>query len=117
MTLGQLSSLGLTFEREFDMGTGWVFRTTGKRVVKSHAFVFSLGFELDVLKRVSFAFVDTSLVDTDLIFLEHNAFLRQEIGLPNNENEHQVAYVFRWGEIVSEVDPRNGTAYILVRWV
>jgi hypothetical protein len=112
----ELRTLGLMFDREIDMKTGWVFRTIGSQSLANHVVQFSLGFEAEALKRMSFSFAENPAREMDDLFKEHNRFLYQEIGVPNEQNTHQALYQFVWGEIVSEIDPRNGSAYIQVTW-
>lgn len=112
----ELTLAGLVFTREFDMETGWVFRTTGPQDLMGHIVQLSLGFQYDLLKRVSFGFAENPNLDMDDLFKKHEAFLYQELGAPTHKSNHQTLYQYAWGEIVSEMDPRGSGCYILVTW-
>jgi hypothetical protein len=114
MTPQELTAFGLVFDREIDMNTGWVFRTIKHRLVE-RAVQFSLGFKDNALKRASFSLIN-GLNNTDDIYQENNQFLLQEIGPPYLQDKFQSLYQFHWGTIVSEIDPRNESAYILMNW-
>lgn len=115
-TSEQLSSAGLTFVREFDMKTQWVFRITAPIAIPSHEVQLALGFCDNRLKRASFGFVEDPALDMSALYNKHNAFLHQELGSPTSENEHRIQYQYKWGEIVSEMDLRGGGSSIWLAW-
>ena|SRR5882757_9910092 len=117
LTDRRIVSAGLPFVREIDMRTGWVFRTTGPHILQNHTVQFSLGFHGDALRRVTFAFTEERNLNIEDLFAKHNSFLRQEVGIPDNQNDRIMSYKFGWGGISSEIDPRNGTSSITITWI
>lgn len=113
----ELILAGLVFIHEFDMKTGWIFRTTKPQALAGHVVQLALGFQGEGLKRVSFGFSKNPGQDMDSLFKEHNIFLQQELGAPFNQNDHQNLYQYAWGEIVSEFDPRGSGSFIQVSWM
>ncbi|RUL78250.1 hypothetical protein [Dyella choica] len=117
MTLQDVVSNGVTFNREIDMKTGWVFHMAGPYEIAGHAAHLSLGFEHDKLKTVAFSFADEAGSDLQALRGKHEAFLLKALGQPSEKKPQQAIYRYPWGEITSEFDPRGGSCQILIRWV
>jgi hypothetical protein len=113
MTFQDVRSEGVTFKREIDMKTGWIYRMVGPYTINGHTVYPSLGFHNDVLQRMSLSFVHEEGSLAELRDL-HDTLLRQELGIPSTSNPHVTTYGFAWGEISSETDPRGGTAQIVM---
>ncbi|SMC28475.1 hypothetical protein SAMN02745857_03277 [Andreprevotia lacus DSM 23236] len=116
LTSQQLAQAGLAFIREFDMQTGWCFKTASAHTQSGQAIQLSLGFEHDHLKRLSFGFVNDPSLDGNALHKAHVDFLVHELGTPNSQNDRQSIYRFVWGEITAEQDPRGGGSYVIVSW-
>lgn len=112
----ELAKAGIVFNREFDMKTGWVFRTTGPHVLSGRLANLSLGFFGGSLRKVSFAFADKTITDSDDLHRMQNQVLMRELGTPDSQNDRQIIYRFAWGEIASETDPRGGACNIIISW-
>ncbi|MFK2891249.1 hypothetical protein [Dyella flagellata] len=80
MTLHDVESSGVTFNREFDMKTGWVFRTARPYEMAGHTAHLSLGFEHDKLQTVAFAFADEVGDDLHALHEKHGRFVLKALG-------------------------------------
>jgi hypothetical protein len=112
----ELVTAGMVFDHEFNMKTGWVFRTTGPHLLRGHEANLSLGFLNDEIKRVNFAFIEKKGMELKDLLDIHNRFLLQELGKPNSQSGDRVCYQFSWGAIESGIDPRGGACDIVLSW-
>lgn len=112
----ELVAAGMVFNREFDMKTGWIFRTTGPHLLCGHEANLSLGFLNGEIKRVNFSLVKRNGADLKDLLKAHNQFLLQELGVPNRQNGNGISYQFPWGAIESSIDPRGGSCDIVLSW-
>jgi|GEM_PF-4781324 len=116
LTPGELNAMGVRFNREIDMKTGWILRTMGPCSIFSHAANFSMAFLGESLKRVSFAFYDEANTNLNELHKSHNQMLFDELGEPHGQLNHMVNYNYPWGSIVSELDPRSDSCNITISW-
>jgi hypothetical protein len=112
----KLVATGMVFSHEFNMKTGWVFRTTGPHLVCGQEANLSLGFINDELRRINFSFVQIKGMELKELLKAHNQFLLQELGRPNFECSDGVSYQFAWGAVESSIDPRGGSCDIVISW-
>jgi len=107
---------GFAYERVVDMKTGWVFRTSSRDLLGTHAVTPALGFLNDQLKRVSVTFLDDETGLQRPLAERHRDFLLQELGVPSKTTAAQTLYEYPWGQIAAEQDIRSDTSYIIVTW-
>lgn len=112
----ELVNNGMLFDREFNMRTGWIFRTTGSHLLCGHEANLSLGFLNDQLKMVNFSLVQKKEMESLGLLKMHNQFLLQELGMPNYISGDGVVYRFPWGAVESSIDPRSGSCDIVISW-
>ncbi|SHH63118.1 hypothetical protein [Massilia sp. CF038] len=116
ITPEELVAMGVKFNREIDMKTGWILRTMGPCSVFLRAANFSLAFLGENLKRASFAFADPANKNLNELYNLHNQVLFNALGEPHSQLNHMVSYSYPWGAIVSELDPRSDSCNVTISW-
>jgi len=112
----ELVAAGMVFSREFNMKTGWIFRTTGPHLLCGHEANLSLGFLNDEIKTVHFALIEKNEMNSSDLLKIHNQFLLRELGAANHQSGDGIGYRFSWGVVESSIDPRGGSCEIVLSW-
>lgn len=112
-----LTAAGLSFVQEFNMETGWVFRTLEPIHVTGRLAKIALGFFNGLLRKLLFRFDCSADLDMYSSYADYNAFLLEELGEPTGQDIHRTLYQYRWGQILSEMDVRENNSSIWVIWL
>ncbi|WP_188795310.1 hypothetical protein [Dyella nitratireducens] len=116
MSAVDLEKHGVTFIRDFDMQNGWLLKQASPLFLDGKRITLLFKFNDQSLKVVSFSISHELEQNLEVVRKSHDKFLSNELGPPNEVKSHCTIYRYPWGEISSEVDVRNESCSIVVRW-
>lgn len=107
---------GISFIEEIDMNNGWIHRSFEPIKFDDYTIFGSFVFDADIMSQMRFSMRGGTNIDNESLYGFHNAYLSKMLGNPNESGSFNTRYLYSWGTIDSEIDPRSSTAYIVCTW-
>lgn len=116
ISLRQIIAMGGMMNRDLDMKTGWHLISIGPSRLFGKSANLTLLLFKDELKQIHFTLLEAGVTAPEDIRKLHDNVLMSEFGTPQVHDERKSMYMFPWGTLASEYDPRGGQAEVVMSW-